>query len=121
MSRPGVDTPCARRTVTRLGVVRNTEAYKNSYHFRVAWPLSAGERRPRPRKRDGDSTRRTWYRPGRAGVRIGKWENNEGASRRLSTRRDVGGNIPRRVAPTVGPKNRGICLTRKEKSWMRNR
>ena len=58
MSRPGVDTSCARRTVTRLGVVRNTET--QYFHFRVAWPLRAGERRPRPRKRDGDPTRRTW-------------------------------------------------------------
>lgn len=117
MSRPGVDTPCARRTVTRLGVVRNTEA-----HFRVAWPLSAGERRPRPRKRDGDPTRRTWYQSGRAGVRSGEWENNDQI--RLGGSVPAGilaRNIPRRVAPTVGPKNRGICLTRKEKSWMRNR
>lgn len=46
MSRPGVVTPCVRRTVARLGVVRNTEAHFK--HFRVAWPLRAGERRPRP-------------------------------------------------------------------------
>ena len=63
MSRPGVDTSCARRTVTRLGVVRNTET--QYFHFRVAWPLRAGERRPRPRKRDGDPPVWPSWRPHR--------------------------------------------------------